>query len=150
MNIKQAENHNHDWRLSGEIHRVFARPADKKVNTLSDQLPEGTLCDFGSYNEKQLIFGSPSGPALFLNMSRRLHLQAEQRLKERVAIETPVINGKHPLSESSVFDFIEDYTGSIIFAHTALEAFVNAELPLNFIYEVDHRNHTKRYSKPQI
>jgi hypothetical protein len=54
------------------------------------------------------------------------------------------------LKEDAAFDFFERYMGSIVFAHSAMEAFVNYEMPEDFTYESIRRDHTRRYSKAQI
>jgi hypothetical protein len=56
---------------------------------------------------------------------------------------------------TSVFDYLEGAAASVVFAYTALEAFVNEELPEEFVYEFEEETDggalaVRQYRKPEI
>jgi hypothetical protein len=109
------------------------------------------LADSKVLGNQEFYFRVPSAPALFLDLSYRLHIEAENILVECMQAATPLVEGGVAgLGERKLYTFFERYMGSVVFAHTALEAFVNDELPKEYVHEVPNKAYTRRYSKSQI
>jgi hypothetical protein len=54
------------------------------------------------------------------------------------------------LPDSQAFAFYEHIMASVVFAYTSLEAFVNEEVPDDYVYEAVEKNCTRSFAKEQI
>lgn len=104
-----------------------------------------TLTTFSRFNDREISFGDPSATALFLN-------QSHKSFEEALAIQ-PFLK-EWPPSDAKptarVYDYLEAIYASVVFAYTALEAFVNEEIPENFIYEVEEQTDSGLFSVNQF
>lgn len=83
-------------------------------------------------------FSIPSHAALCMNISRKAFLQAsghgfKDLARKRVTCEATSEGLK------TIYDFFEEMIKNTVFAYTALEAFVNENIPDNFIYQRDQQ-----------
>jgi len=109
-----------------------------------------TATTFIKHGGREIGFGDPSATALFLNQSHRSFVEA-MRLHP--------FHGEWPPSEledsTRVYDYLELICTSVFFAYTALEAFVNEELPEDYVYEREEQTDSgiyvvRQFDKEQI
>ena len=74
------------------------------------------------------------------------HVEAEHWVKKCVANKDKFGH----LPESDAFMFYERILASVVFAYSSLEAFVNEELPDNFVYRVADKKCARQFNKEQI
>lgn len=110
-----------------------------------------TVSTFAKYNNIEVGFGDPSAPALFLNQAYKAFETANEI--NPFLTNTPAL--VNSISTAKIFDYLEAICASIIFAHTALEAFTNEEIPDEFVYEIEETTESgivvvRQYNKEQI
>ena len=136
--MNQDENQVDDWRL-----QTIAHLAKDWENPWTGQLVlEGTRITVSTIiplsNKRQLTIPLPNATALFLSASERAYIQAKQIRKENEIDQTR----HHDVSFKSdalAFEYLEHIIESIILAFTAIEAFVNESIPVDYKYV-----HTKK------
>lgn len=85
------------------------------------------------HGELRVSIGDPSAPALFLSQAHKAYEQAIKIHPFRDSNLSPEGGDPSPI----VYDYLELLMASIIFAYTAIEAFVNEEIPEDFVYETE-------------
>lgn len=110
-----------------------------------------TLSTFVKHGDREIGFGDPSATALFLSQSYKSFTEA-MRLHPFQGDWPP--RGSQDTT-ARVYDYLELICGSIIFAYTALEAFVNEELPEGYTYEREEQTDSgvyvvRQFDKEQI
>ena len=90
----------------------------------------GSLATTEKYEKKNVSFGLPSAPALYLSLAQKAH-------QRRLIFDQTKFFVKHPegtwVEDSKIlFDFFEEFSAEIIFSFTALEAFANELIPKDF------------------
>jgi hypothetical protein len=89
----------------------------------------------------------PNATALFLNLSHMFHTEARSLLRKCITDKDKF--GKLPDDEA--FSFYERMMGSAVFACTALEAFVNEQIPDTYTYaDSSEKRFTRVFNKEQI
>lgn len=78
-----------------------------------------------------VAFGIPNMAALFLHYSLRLRTEAEEGFADESFLGSPSSSA----IDNVLFDLIERRIGSVIFAYTAVESYVNQEIPTEFHWE---------------
>jgi hypothetical protein len=96
----------------------------------------------------QVDFAVPSSPALFLNAARRSYAQIKDLEPEKMFYKWQ--NGRIPINHSLLFDYFEAFASHIVFSFTALEAFANEAIPMEFEYEVEKKGEKALLKKPDI
>jgi hypothetical protein len=97
------------------------------------------------YGKQRIGITIPNATALFLGLSEQYHVEAQHWIAKCIAATDKF--GKLPDHEA--FTFYERIMASVVFACTALEAFVNEEIPDTYIHVVSEKNYTRHYSKEQ-
>ena len=122
-----------DWR-----HRlatfISEDSRDGTGNVIYKEGTPVTLSTFAKHGEREIGFGDPSAPALFLNLSYNSRTEA--------LILHPFLNEWPPSDDeptSRLFDYLELVTASIVFAYSALESFANEEVPPDFLFEKEEK-----------
>lgn len=127
-----------DWTSPWSGHH-FPRGSTKVILTSLIQLRKG----------KHLRIPVPNATASCLNISKkcwdesrilRKHSNIDSSLKKQVSFESDV----------HAIDYIELMMQSVVFAFTALEAFVNEQIPDDFIFEKKSNKCTETYDKQGI
>jgi len=146
---------NEDWRMQAVT--TLAEDLITSWGTKHDKGAPVKLTARLNYGQKILSFGIPNISALFLDMSHKLWVESqEELLNDETFIEW---KGKyignniiHPKSEAILFELMQKRMASIVFAHTALEAFANEVIPENAVVtnERDDKKCTETYNKSQI
>lgn len=122
-----------DWRLD-----TTARLSEDWKNPWSGQLvPKGSRLTVSSVlqltKKKRLTIPLPNATALLLN-SAAGSFAAARAIRESSAIDKSL----HPYvslrSDKEAFDYIERMIEAIVLAFTAIEAFVNETIPVDFVY----------------
>jgi hypothetical protein len=99
------------------------------------------------YRKERLGATIPNATALFLSLSHSFHGEARSLLRKCIADKDKF--GKLP--DAEVFTFYERMMGSVVFACTALEAFVNEQIPDAYVYvDSSDKRVTRQYNKEQI
>lgn len=135
-----------DWRTQGVTWTTepFTDPVTKRT------FPAGSpvkLLAKVRQGKADFFVAIPNASSLFLNLSRDFHDEAAKCMRACLAEERAM----EPLSDAPAFSFFENMMGSVVFACTALEAFVNESVPDDFVYvEKSEKRFTAHYNKDQI
>jgi len=102
---------------------------------------KGTYCDFGL----------PSSAGLFLSLALKAHNKAQGFAFSETFIDHPP-NGIWPDGHEKLFNYFEDMMAQIVFSHSAIEAFANISIPIDYEYKDNKSNKkcTETYNKDQI
>lgn len=102
------------------------------------------------FANKNVEFGLPSAPALFLNIARNAHCQRAEIDISQVFVAHR--QGVWPDEHSLLFDYFEYFASEVIFSFTALEAFANEVIPPDFTYEFkrDEKTDSVTLNKSEI
>ncbi|MBP3997848.1 hypothetical protein [Pseudomonas koreensis] len=122
-----------DWRLQS-----YTYLAEDWVSPWSGVLsPRGTRITVSSViqltKKKQLTIPLPNATALLLNSSTLAFVEA-RKIRERSGIDKTLHAEVSFPSDAEAFDYLESMIKSVILAFTALEAFVNETIPVDFFY----------------
>lgn len=103
------------------------------------------------YDDREIAFGDPSASALFLNQSHTTFSKAMAMHPFRVERLPDGFEDRSTMT----YDFLELVCASIVFAYTALEAFVNEELSDDYVYEREEKSQggvyvVRHFDKEQI
>lgn len=134
-----------DWRINNLTwtNAPFTIPKTSNVVPAGAAVTQPALIHWGT---ERVGITIPNATALFLGLSQMYRAEAEQWLKKCLASRDK--SGQLPDSDS--FAFYERMMASVVFAYSALEAFVNEELPDSHVHEVADKNCTRRFNKEQI
>jgi len=140
----------HDWRIN-KI--AFAPPQNVFTDGKWIQAPTVlSIAASGKYGNRDVSFPIPNATALFLELSYESHQHSMEKIK--AAIETGVMpidsKGGLSISDTEAFGFFQAVMASVVFAYTALEAFVNEEIPDAYVHMVEEKQFTRQYDKVQI
>ncbi len=86
------------------------------------------------FGESVLSFGLPSAPAMYLNIAKDAYRRKTAINLGHVFVAHPG-QGTWPEAHGSLFDFFEQFSVELIFSFTALEAFANEAIPVDFAYQ---------------
>jgi hypothetical protein len=135
-----------DWRIQNLTWTLkpFKDPATGAVIPAGASMAPVALIHHEKENLSAVI---PNATALFLNLSHTFHAEARTLLKKCISDKDRF--GKLPDDEA--FTFYERTMGSAVFACTALEAFVNEQIPGTYTYiDSSDRRFTRTFNKEQI
>jgi hypothetical protein len=135
-----------DWRIQGLtwITEAVTDPSTGRTIPAGAAVTTGALM---KYQKGRVGTAIPNATALFLNLSQAFHTEANALLKKCINDKDEF--GKLPDDES--FGFFERMMGSVVFACTALEAFVNEQIPDEYTYvDQSEKRFTRSYDKEQI
>jgi hypothetical protein len=93
----------------------------------------GMLSAYVDDDGRRLNFGMPSGPALFLSLSRRAWLASERLLNQDVFEYDSIAKYWGPTDHAHLFDLFEYRMENIVFAYTAIEAYANESVPADYV-----------------
>lgn len=104
-----------------------------------------------SIDEISFGFAVPNEIALALNIAAKAIARAKL-LRPVIASNAVQSNGSlHQEDIVAVYDYIEEIQTSIVFSYRSIEAFCNAAIPDDYIYEKEnHKKVIERYPKEQI
>ena len=117
-----------DWRIN-----KLSWTTKSFIDPLGRTIPAGasiTQAAQQSYEGRQIGFAIPNATALFLDLSWRYHVEAGMWLEKALA-EADQFGQLNP---DHAYIFYERIMSSVIFSFTALEAFVNEEIPDGYVY----------------
>lgn len=95
----------------------------------------GMIATTERIGKKNLSFGLPSAPALFLNIARESHMKRADIDLASIFIAHPDPQGTWPENHKALFNYFENFSSEVIFSFTALEAFANEVIPAEFTYQ---------------
>ncbi len=134
------EESDNDWRM----HDVFYLSKDHEFPDTGQVAERGSQLTLQSVTQlskkKHLSIALPNATALFLSASKRNWKEA-LNIRKKSNIDNSLKKQVTFTSKSESFDYVERIMESIVMAFTALEAFVNENIPEDFEY------HTNRKSK---
>ena len=99
---------------------------------------------------RNVSFGLPSAPALYLNLARHAHARRTTVAIETAFVVHPSPQGIWPEEHRPVFDFFEAFTAEVVFSFTAVEAFVNESIPKSFSYSWKNGKEVRKLSGADI
>ncbi|WP_036242894.1 hypothetical protein [Methylobacter luteus] len=128
-----------DWRMQ-DVHfsgKDWTSPWTGQV------VPKGSQITFRSITqltkEKQLCIALPNATALCLSSSMRAWKEA-QEIRKKANIDSSIKEQVTFNTTSESFDYIERVMESIVMAFTALEAFVNENIPDDYEYHIHRKS----------
>lgn len=112
----------------------------------------GMIATTEKFAKKVVGFGLPSAPAMFLNIARQAYFRRAGIDLAEVFVVHPHPQGTWPENHKTLFDYFEHFSCEVIFAFTALEAFANEVIPLEFVYHFksEKRAEPIALAKPEI
>jgi hypothetical protein len=146
MNQTPPENINRlDWRINHLTWTTepFTIPQTSTVIQASAAVIQTALISCG---RERVGISIPNATALFLGQSKTHHEKAEYWMKKCIANKDKAGH----LPDGQAFAFLENIMAAVVFAYTSLEAFVNEEVPDDYIYEAVEKNCTRSFVKEQI
>jgi hypothetical protein len=136
-----------DWRINNLTWTTAPTPipgTDQFIKPGAVLMQAGTIY----HGKLKATVKIPNATALFLGLSQQYHVEAVHWAKrwgenrDKASYEN--------LLNIDEFTFYERIMASVVFAHTALEAFVNEEIPDTYIYDEAGNKCTRQFSKEQI
>ncbi|MDX5584719.1 MAG: hypothetical protein QNK20_07280 [Aureibaculum sp.] len=131
---------NNDWRM----HLITHLSEDWNSPWTNQLAPKGSQLTVVSIiklnKKKQLSIALPNATALCISSSRRAWKKAK-KIRDGSKIDKSIKKEVNFNSNTEAFDYIERVMESVVMAFTALEAFVNENIPDTYKY------HTKRKSE---
>lgn len=138
-----------DWR----IHAVTELAEDWLCPWSSQTFPKGSKIIGTSLiklnNDKHIGVPVPNATASCLNISHNCWVKAKE-LRENSNIDKSIKKQVAFNQESDAINYLELMMQSIIFAFTALEAFVNEIIPDDYVYEKQGQKCKEIYNKNEI
>jgi hypothetical protein len=134
-----------DWRIN-KLSWTTAPFTDPRTSTVIPAGAAVTPAVLIKYGKHRVGISIPNATALFLGLSQQYHVEAAYLIER-------CIGGKDQyghLPDDKAFTFYERIMASTVFACTALEAFVNEEIPDTYVHVVNEKNFTRHYNKEQI
>lgn len=124
-----------DWRLhaTGTVAKPVVLPWNGQLVTPGTVFTVVTTADLPSNVE--LTVSLPSATALFFNIAHRSCLQARDIADRYDLRKSTGRKRKVTLPESDAFAYFELMLESVVAAHTAIEAYANEMVPVDFKYE---------------
>lgn len=135
------EDPDNDWRMHdvNYLGEDWESPWSGKVASKGSQI---TFQSIAQLNKKKVVsIALPNAAALCLSSSRRAWLEA-QKIRKDSNIDSSIKKEVTFNTRSDSFDYIERVMESVIMAFTALEAFVNENIPDDFEYHVHKKSET--------
>ena len=126
-----------DWRSpwSGELHKKGAKVISVSISQLN--------------KKKTLTIPIPNATASCLNISK-CAWDESRRLRKNAKLDSSLKQEVSFRTEEEAIDYIEALMQSIVFAFTALEAFVNEFIPHDYKYVKHGQKSTEKYTKAEI
>ena len=87
------------------------------------------------YLDKKIIYFTPNNISLSLNLMKKSYKRSKKLLKILLSKSDSKIIQLVEEDKETLYDYFEEITTSIIFSYISIEAFVNAAIPEDFIYE---------------
>jgi len=136
---------NMDWRINKLTWTTapFTAPGSSGTVAAGSAVTQAGLIPYG---KQRMGITIPNATALFLGLSEQYHVEAQHWIGKCIAGKDKFGN----LPDHETFTFYERIMASVVFSCTALEAFVNEEIPDTYVHVVSERNNTRHYSKEQI
>ena len=110
----------------------------------------GMLATTEKLSKRQISFGLPSAPALYLSLARSAHARRIAIDVDACFVVHPKPQGIWPEDHQLLFDFFELFIAEVIFSFTAIEAFANESIPANFTYSWKNAKETKQIARTDI
>jgi hypothetical protein len=110
----------------------------------------GSIATTEKFGKKEVNFGLPSAPAIYLDLARGAHLKRRNFDLTTIFVKHP--QGIWPENHSPLFDYFGDFMAEVIFSFTALEAFSNEVIPQDFLYSYKKTKNDppRNLAKPEI
>lgn len=135
-----------DWRIQ-HLTWTSAPFTDPATGSVVPAAASATSVALIRYGKERLGTVIPNATALFLNLSHTFHAEARSMLRKCITDKDEF--GKLPDDEA--FTFYERMMGSVVFACTALEAFVNEQIPDTYTYvDSSDKRFARVFNKEQI
>jgi hypothetical protein len=134
-----------DWRINNLTWTTapFTVPGTLASVPAGSAVTQAALIHYG---KQRIGITIPNATALFLGLSEQYHVEARHGIGKCVAAK----NKLGHLPDHEAFTFYERIMASVVFACTALEAFVNEEIPDSYVHVVSEKKYTRHYNKEQI
>lgn len=122
---------------------------DWRIHNVTSTIPDGyAIIQVATirYAKQNINISLPNATALFLGLSYQYHVEAQHWIEQCIQLKSKVGS----LPDREAFTFYERIMAAVIFACTALESFVNEEIPDEYVYVLEEKQSTRSYSKEQI
>lgn len=138
-----------DWRLQtqGSLSKDWKSPWSGEIH------PKGTKFTIVSViqlsKKKNVTVPIPNATASCLNISKRTWDEA-RAIRKNSNLDRSIKKEVSFKCDEDALNYLESMMQSIVFAFTALEAFVNELIPSEYQYEKKSRRSTETFSKEEI
>ncbi len=138
-----------DWRLQtqGSLSEDWKSPWTGDTHLKGSKITVISIIELTK--KKHLTLPIPNATASCLNISKKTWLEARE-LRKASGLDKSIKNQVSFRCDSDAIDYLELIMQSIVFAFTALEAFVNEIIPSDFRYEKKSKKATEIYTKEEI
>jgi len=148
MDVFKMENGT-DWRLQtqGSLSEDWKSPWTGEMHRKGSKITVVSIVELTK--KKHLTLPIPNATASCLNISKKTWLSARE-LRKTSGLDKSIKNQVSFRCDSDAIDYLELIMQSIVFAFTALEAFVNEMVPSDYKYEKKGKKATEIYTKEKI
>ena len=123
-----------DWRY--RVATTLAKDFRSPTGVVHKKGTPVSLTTFIKHGKQELRIGDPSATALFLSQSHKAYTRALEAHPFLSTVSTAQVSDP----SGAVYDYLELAIASVVFAYTAIEAFVNEAIPDDFLYEASTEN----------
>ena len=103
------------------------------------------------YLDKKIIYFTPNNISLSLNLMKKSYKRSKKLLKILLSKSDSKIIQLVEEDKETLYDYFEEITTSIIFSYISIEAFVNAAIPEDFMYEkINEKKVKESWNKENI
>lgn len=138
-----------DWRLQsqGSLSDDWISPWSGEIHKKGTKITTVSIIELTK--KKHLTLPIPNATAICLNISKKTWLQA-RAIRNNSCLDATIKKEVSFLSDSDAINYLELMMQSIVFAFTALEAFVNENIPSGYEYEKKTSKKIQIYTKEKI
>lgn len=133
------EEPDNDWRMQD----IMFLKEDFHNPWTGETIPQGRQITLQSVTQltkkKQLSIVLPNATALFINSSKRAWIDAK-KIRKYSNIDESIKDEVRFNTTAESFDYVERVMESIVMAFTALESFVNENIPNDFEYHANRKS----------
>ena len=139
MESYKLEESDNDWRMHdvGFLSEDFKLPGTDQIAAKGSQITFRSITQLTK--NKQLSIALPNATALCLSSSKRNWKEA-QEIRKKSNIDKSIKEEVSFCTTTESFDYIERVMESIVMAFTALEAFVNENIPDDYEYQTHRKS----------
>lgn len=154
---KYYENFDHKYEFGAMYDENWFRNEIRDERTIKFRSKDtGKVYFFGKGKEakclnKKIVYFSPNNISISLNLMKKAYKCSQNLLKSLFSKQEGDLIKLVEEDKPELYEYLESITTSIIFGYIAVESFVNAAIPEDYLYEhINDRKIKEIYSKENI